>query len=244
MNKYQYYILNDLFNFILWHEESSESIRAEINDVSLILKQFDDVTITCYSLIIEVKDTDCLDSLLIEYYLNDVWHPVKLYKGNMLKTSIDFNNQIKKLRISSPKNIFDEFELDINYVFADKDLYYEKKKLAEEAAMIARQKEINQLINPEHKTGTDLVNIFWNLVSDKIHTVKINLYSNINGKERLVESFNESTVTFKSVKGLAFGEYFYEIIEYDASMNEIARSEKNKFTLCRPYYGKPVVSNR
>ena len=49
--------------------------------------------------------------------------------------------------------------------------------------------------------------------------------------------YKENEATFKSVTGLAFGTYLYEIIEFDKDGKEIARSGKIQFELKKPHYG-------
>ena len=101
---------------------------------------------------------------------------------------------------------------------------------------------MNSQINPEHKTGTDLVNIYWNLVSDSVEETKIILYSVTNGTERLIGKYKEKEAMFKSITGLAFGDYSYEIIECDKTGREIARTKKISFKISKPNYsGKHTV---
>ena len=113
-----------------------------------------------------------------------------------------------------------------------------QKKAAEDLAKKeADQKVLNALIKPEHKTGNDLVNIYWDLVNDKVEVVKINLYSISNNETRLIGKYKEEEAMFKSIKGLAYGKYCYEIIEFDGAGTEIARTDKIEFTLSVPNYG-------
>ena len=144
---------------------------------------------------------------------------------------VDFNNRIKELTIVY-RDVVDPITIPVEFIEADRSIY---------DAQV--QKETNALIKPEHKTGNDLVNIYWNLVNDKVEIVKINLYSVSNNETRLIGKYKEEEAMFKSITGLAYGKYCYEIIELDGAGNEVARTDKIEFTLSVPNYsGRNTVT--
>ena len=87
------------------------------------------------------------------------------------------------------------------------------------------------------------MNIYWAKVSDKVASIKINLYVMSQKNERLIGEYKETGLLFKSITGLAFGEYSYEIIELGNNDEEIARTPKIKFKIERPVYGSPRPVN-
>ena len=143
---------------------------------------------------------------------------------------VDFDKQANQIKLSFIDGLAEPLTLKLRFVETDHSIYDSKV-----------QAEINQKICPEHKTGTDLVNIYWNLVSDDVEITQINLYFVSNNTERLISKYKENCVMFKSVTGLAFGTYRYEIIEFDKNGKELARTHKIEFRLSAPNYGEHTV---
>ena len=64
------------------------------------------------------------------------------------------------------------------------------------------------------------------------------------GEYRKVASYEiEDGITFKSISGLAFGTYAFEITELDAKGNKIASTGKVLFGIHRPGYGSSFSAN-
>ena len=59
----------------------------------------------------------------------------------------------------------------------------------------------------------------------------------------MIGKYKEKEAMFKSITGLAYGKYCYEIIELDGTDNEVARTDKIEFTLSVPNYsGRNAVT--
>jgi len=145
---------------------------------------------------------------------------------------VDFDNQIKRIRISSTSKMFDPIELNVKFVFADKEAYYAKVRAQEEAKRVEAQNALNAKINPACKTGDSLVNIYWDNANESVEYSVINLYSVFDRTtNRLIGKYKEAGGLFKSINGLAYGEYFYEIIQFDSNGNKVAWTELIKFSL-------------
>ena len=244
MNKYQKFVVESLIRFQMWDGKRDSMSACQVNGNKVLLKQYDDITITKYSLYAEMDAIDYSKDIMVEFSNNGKWEKFPdLYKERVPGLPVDFDNQINKIKISSASKMFDEFELELEYVFADKEAYYAKKEAEDLAKKEANQKALNALIKPEHKTGNDLVNIYWDLVDDKVEVVKINLYSVSDNETRLIGKYKEEEAMFKSITGLAYGKYCYEIIELDGAGNEVARTDKIEFTLSVPNYsGRNTVT--
>lgn len=145
---------------------------------------------------------------------------------------IDFDSKAKQIDIHFANEMADSLTLHLSYVESDHAMYDAKV-----------QDELNKKISPDHKTGIDLVNIYWAKVSDKVASIKINLYVISQKNERLIGEYKETGLLFKSITGLAFGEYSYEIIELGNNDEEIARTPKIKFKIESPVYGSPRPVN-
>ncbi len=236
MDKYQEYFVKNLIKFLLSKGGIDCITTCEVLNDEIVIKQFDDITITKYYIYVEMEKITYSQEVVFEYDNNGKWELFpEHFKEVVPALPIDFLNQIKKIRITSKLNLFEPIELTLKYVFADKDAYYEKKLAEELDKKQEAQRALNDLIKPDHKTGSNLVNIFWNLVNDNIETVKINLYAQSNNEIRLIGKYKESETMFKSITGLAYGQYLYEIIELDKDGNEVAKTGKINFAINAPY---------
>lgn len=144
---------------------------------------------------------------------------------------IDFDSKAEQIDIHFANEMADSLTLHLSYVESDHAIYDAKV-----------QDELNKKISPDHKTGTDLVNIYWVKVSDKVVAIRVNLYVILQDKERLIAEYEETKSLFKSITGLAFGDYSYEIIELGKGGEEIARTPRIKFKIKEVSYGngRPV----
>ena len=239
MNKYQKFIIENLIKFLLWDGVKPNMNRCEAVEDSIELKQNDDISITNYMLVIDTNGiySASANKIKIEYYKNGKWIiPNGNYEGEPA-INFNFDNPIEKIRIFSANGLFDPFEMKIDCVYADKEVYYAKKKVEEEAKRMEEQKALDALIKPEHKTGADLVNIYWNKINDDVAYARISVYMISNNESRLIGDYKETNTMFKSITGLAYGTYSYQIIEYDSSNNEVAKTENIKFEISEPNTG-------
>lgn len=230
MDKYQKFILDRTVCFISANKEPDSnaiknSVTSFVNENGeFLIKQVENYNIKKHFILFSgVK----LASVEIDESPCEVIDTPKhgLLDEKTIVVPVDFDKQAKQIKISFPDGLAEPLTLKLCFVETDHSIYDSKV-----------QAEINQKICPEHKTGTDLVNIYWNLVSDEVETTQINLYFVSNNTERLISKFKESEAMFKSVTGLAFGTYRYEVIEFDKNGKELARTQKIEFRLTAPNY--------
>ena len=236
MDKYQKFILDRTVCFISENKEldsnaKKNSVTSFVNENGeLLVKQVENYNIKKYFILFSgVK----LASVEIDGSAREVIDTPKhrLLDKKTIVVPVDFDKQAKQIKVSFPDGLAEPLALKLCFVETDHSIYDSKV-----------QAEINQKICPEHKTGIDLVNIYWNLVSDEVETTQINLYFVSNNTERLISKYKENGAMFKSVTGLAFGRYRYEIFEFDKNGKELARTQKIEFSLSVPdYSGENIV---
>ena len=151
--------------------------------------------------------------------------PAEIDGRKYLRAEVDFDKPAKEIRFEFADGICEPLICKLKFIEVDHGIYDSKV-----------QAEINASIKPEHKTGVDLVNIYWNLVSDKVVESQVNLYFVSQTGERIIGKYKETEISFKSVTGLAFGRYCYEIIEFGKDGKELARTGKVYFDLVMPNY--------
>lgn len=234
MNKYQKFLLNYCRAYVKtdYNFDKNVPVLDLIDDNKyLIINQDDNYNIKTRNLML------VSDSILYIEVDN-----VKYLRGNKPELRInssyiyiivpfDFDKKANEITFHFVDDLADPLTLNLKYVEADHSIYDSKV-----------QAKLNEQIKPEHKTGADLVNLYWNYVAESTN-VKINLYSISNEGERLIAKYNEREVMFKSIMGLAYGKYCYEIIEYDDNGNTIALTQHMPFEIKKPINGngKPTI---
>ena len=225
MNKYQRFVISRIRGYLATDSNFNENkplIEFLDDEDNLVITQDENYNIKNRNLMImsNVIDHVELDGKRID--------PVKendKRNDHYVIIPFNFDKRAKQLKLYFSNGITEDVILNIAFSEADHKIFDSKV-----------QAEINEKIKPEHKTGNDLVNIYWNLVSDEVETTQINLYF-VSGEERLIGKYKENGPMFKSITGLAFGTYRYEIIELGKNGEELARTKKIEFKISAPVYG-------
>lgn len=231
MNKYQQILMkesNGRYFFTQAGKEVGGDVKV-LSDDGFTLVQKEDITLTDYKLSIRnscieevyaVKNNACTAFTVIEG------------KEAMFTYPISFEDEIDGVRIVFKGNLADALIIPVIYKKADKEKYYAKKVEDDRKAIIARAQV-------KHATGADLVNIYFQPCSDNYFSTTIILYQ---GNMLMAKYKVDPEVFYKSISGLAYGDYYYEIIQYDKGERELMRTDKIRFTISRPNYGgKPTV---
>ena len=137
-----------------------------------------------------------------------------------------FDNPIKKLILNFNYDLAEPLEItfEIDY-YKEPEIDYRKLFL--------------EKMNVKHSTGNDLVNIYFQPCCDKYARTEIVLYKD---NQMLAKYRVDDGAFFKSVTGLAYGEYEYIVKQYGKNDDLIIETAKIKFSISRPNYGgKPIV---
>ena len=260
MNKYQKYCLQKSYqsstSFIFYPcipskwESSDNRQQTKTNFVygkfdedtdTYTVIQDEDITIVEYTLsIARGRLHQCIDKLF--YFKDGGWTPVELvklsngYEG--YKIILNFDSRISKIKVTFKGNIADDYIFEIKYVEADKQAYYDK---------LEQQRKDDLLATASIKcsTGADLVNIYFQpCCSDYLRT-EIALYR----EGQLLAKYKvEEESFFKSINGLAYGEYSFILKQYGNANNIVLESPSIFFKISPPQSkivsGKPTVTNR
>lgn len=224
MDKYQKFVLEHIACCVSINEELSfnASLAGFINsDGDFEIKQNENYNIKKHFIYFKDKGEQ-LSSVKID---GKAIGKAVINEKKYLRAEVDFDKPAKEIKFEFADGICEPVVCKLKFIEVDHGIYDSKV-----------QAEINASIKPEHKTGVDLVNIYWNLVSDAVAESQVNLYFVSSTGERLIGKYKESEATFKSVTGLAFGRYCYEIIETTKDAKELARTGKIYFDLVMPNY--------
>lgn len=175
------------------------------------------------------------------FYVNGEWHSAN-QKGTSFCIELDFENRVEKVKLTFADNIVDDYIFSIQYVEADKDLYYQKQEAERKANML-------QSAQIKHSTGTDLINIYFQPCCSDYEYTEILLYIPQDyvteggpygpvKKPSSWQMFKKCKVPaedfYKSINGLAYGTYAYVIKQFDKKDNLLLETEYIEFSLKAP----------
>ncbi|MBO5355881.1 MAG: hypothetical protein J6B09_07445 [Clostridia bacterium] len=260
MDKYQEYLLKKL-GFIMCStkelDDIPQAIRSKNNCVELkkdkgvlILKQYADITITNYALILGKQVVECLGRLLVSK--NEAWEeflPVGIDAKHSFGSTFGFDNpqayiipidfdkkEMNKIKMVFRNNLADDYTLELRYKEADKQAYYAQKEQERNDTLLASAAI-------KCSTGTDLVNIYFQPCNDDYARTEIILYRD---EQMLAKYKVDEECFFKAITGLAYGTYKFILKQYDKDNNIILESDPTSFKIesaTAHIYGKGFVCN-
>ena len=220
MNKYQKMLLNNIeFNF--YSKELDKNLTYTIENDELNLYQDENYNITNYNLIIK---SDSISSIEI---FNESWDIIKSYI-NTFNINIDFNDQIRKIKIIFNDDIADPIIFNLNYIYASRDNYDQVLKEKNDEILIKRA-------SIRVTTGMQLINVLFQPVSEDYAYTIIELYSYMDNTPLLMARYKVSDeLYFLPIKDLAYGTYKIKVIEYGLNDEVLFESPSYLVTLQRP----------
>lgn len=137
---------------------------------------------------------------------------------------MDFENRVEKVKLTFADNIVDDYIFSIQYVEADKDLYYKKQADAKRNTYI----EAAQI---KHSIGADLVNIYFQPCCDEYCKTEITLYKD---NMMLAKYRVDEECFFKAIIGLAYGKYAFVLKQFDSNGEALFETDKMEFSIAKP----------
>lgn len=219
MDKYQLEVFNKISKFELNSPKGNGNIEIEKDALSLI--QNENFNICNYFMEFE---SNAIETVKVDD---------KIYSAvnGQFKIDIDFNNQATQIELIGKNDIIDPIVLRLKYVSANKEKY--NKKLADE-----KRQALLEVMEVSVAQGDDLVNVYWNLVNDKIDKTKVTLYLDANNRFLAEKSFANDT-RYASFNDLAYGSYYFVVTQYSGE-KEVIESNKLWFTISKP---EPIKVN-
>ena len=218
MNKYQKYFLKEdayIDCFALGSDINCSLDRTLENGVVRI-KQNEDISIKEYTLASRYP---------FDYLCENEWRKSSKMENRVWQIAkFDWAVPIEKVRFLVDNEFVEALEINIEYEFADVEVYDKKQE----------QKRKNDLIEKasiKHSTGADLVNIYFQPCSSDYIRTEIALYR--DGLMLSKYKVDEESF-FKSIGGLAYGTYSFIVKQFDRNDNLLLETEHIEFTLKSP----------
>lgn len=217
--------------------------KVSYESYGIMLYQNDDISIKDYHIIIYFK-SEFKTPINCYYFIDNSWIQVE----NTLNEpyyifDIDLEKPFSKIKIESVYNLIVPIEIPVTVVLADKEKYY----------VMQEEKNARELLknaSVRHSVGADLVNIYFQPCSDKYDRTEIELFSEITNQFKKVTGYQllakykvDKEMFFKSISGLAFGLYAYQLTQYDDKGNVLIQTDKIEFSISKPagYSGRKMV---
>ncbi len=245
MNKYQSFIFGKSLDNVkcqsvpIGLDKNAQYVNYLKEDDKLIITQDSDITIIDYVVSINDLEIDAIDK--IEVLKEDKWY--EIHKNNTIYIELSFAKKASQIKFSFKNNIADDYVINVEFVEADKEAYYNKQEQEHKEALIK-----NTQI--KHSTGADLVNIYFQPCNEQCVKTEIELWiakgkrENHHGmlayvprliggepEQLMAKYIIEEGIYFKAINGLAKGVYGYKIKQYDKDNNIIMESEFNYFDI-------------
>lgn len=185
--------------------------KVEFRDSEIVLTQNNNYNITKYVLCIV---NDAIESIQID--------DIVINGNDTFEIDIDFDKKAKKIIFTFKNGFANPCVFYAKYIEANKAQY--DSLLVEQNTAACLQK-----MNATCRTGLDLVNIYWNKASAGYFKTKVSLYAYVENQKReylfMQEYEIEDNVFYKSITGLAFGNYRVIISQFDSNNNLIVSTE-------------------
>lgn len=253
MDKYQKVLLesNDKNSFYycvsIKDGGGSPSTKFDYNTDVFTLTQDEDIFSTKYALVIKTNSN--IETCTI--FVNGEWQGASR-KGEAFAIGLDFENRVEKVKLTFADNIVDDYTFSIQYVEADKDLYYQKQAESQRNTYI-------KTAQIKHSTGADLVNIYFQPCCANCGKTEIELWiaqgkrENHHGMiayvpkliggipEQMIAKFTvEEGFLFKAINGLANGVYAYRVRQLSKNDEMLFESDFQFFEIRPQGAGRPM----
>lgn len=149
----------------------------------------------------------------------------KNFTGVQVRLNLD--NRPEKIKFIIPGEVTDDIVLDIKYDLMSEEEYWQVQNSPE---TLRKNMEVT------YRTGEDLVNIYWKHAKENIVAlVRIDLYMGDTNNPQLMGKYKENDeVFFKSIGGLAYGNYCFKLYQFDKDNKEIASTDFITFSINKP----------
>lgn len=144
-----------------------------------------------------------------------------------VQVPINLDNRPQKLKLIVPGNICEDIIIDIKYDIMSEEEYWKIQNSPE---------TLRQNMNVSCRTSESLVNIYWKHAKENVVAlVRIDLYMGEVGSGQLMAKYKiNDEIFFKSIEGLAYGKYYFQLFQYDKDNKEIASTDFHSFEIKKP----------
>ena len=150
------------------------------------------------------------------------------FRGSEAKINLD--NRPEKIKLIIPGGVCDDVILEIKYDIMSEEEYWEVQNSPE---------TLRNNMNVSYRVANSLVNIYWKHAKENVVAlVRIDLYVGERGNGQLMAKYKiTDEVFFKSIDGLAYGKYYFQLFQFDKDNKQIAATDIIDFEIKKPSSG-------
>lgn len=218
MNKYQEFLIGKCFR--RFDRNNRKYFKFVEENDKIILEQDENIELIDYTLTLSNIYVETIEKILI--LKNDKWKEIET--NETISINLNFLDKTQQIKFVFKNNIADDYIVNIEYVEANKEIYYAKK------ANEYRDKLLKN-INVKCSTGADLVNIYFQPCCDKYSYSEIELYKE---NMKIAKYKVDSEILFKSINGLAYGKYEFVLNQFNSNGTLLISTGKISFSISGP----------
>lgn len=218
MNKYQEFLIGKCFR--RFDSNNRKYLKFVEENDKIILEQDENIELVDYNLTLSNIYVETIEKILI--LKNDKWKEVETNKT--ISINLNFLDKTQQIKFVFKNNIADDYVVDIEYIEANKEIYFAKKEQEHKESLL-------KTANIKVSTGVNLVNIYFQPCSDKYARAEIILYKD---NMMLAKYKVDEETFFKSITGLANGKYSFVLKQYDNNSSIILETNNIDFIISTP----------
>ena len=218
MNKYQEFLIGKCFR--RFDRNNRKYLKFVEENDKIILEQDENIELVDYNLTLSNIYVETIEKILI--LKNDKWKEVET--NETISINLKFLDKTQKIKFVFKNNIADDYVVDIEYIEANKEIYFAKKEQEHKESLL-------KTANIKVSTGVNLVNIYFQPCSDKYVRTEIILYKD---NMMLAKYKVDEETFFKSITGLANGKYSFVLKQYDNNSSIILETNNIDFIISTP----------
>ena len=218
MNKYQEFLIGKCFR--RFDRNNRKYLKFVEENDKIILEQDENIELVDYNLTLSNIYVETIEKILI--LKNDKWKEVET--NETISINLKFLDKTQKIKFVFKNNIADDYVVDIEYIEANKEIYFAKKEQEHKESLL-------KTANIKVSTGVNLVNIYFQPCSDKYARAEIILYKD---NMMLAKYKVDEETFFKSITGLANGKYSFVLKQYDNNSSIILETNNIDFIISTP----------
>lgn len=218
MNKYQEFLIGKCFR--RFDRNNRKYLKFVEENDKIILEQDENIELVDYNLTLSNIYVETIEKILI--LKNDKWKEVET--NETISINLNFLDKTQQIKFVFKNNIADDYVVDIEYIEANKEIYFAKKEQEHKESLL-------KTANIKVSTGVNLVNIYFQPCSDKYARAEIILYKD---NMMLAKYKVDEETFFKSITGLANGKYSFVLKQYDNNSSIILETNNIDFIISTP----------
>jgi hypothetical protein len=219
MDKYQELLMKRFsYDYGVHGRSQAEKKREYLSELSIVIEQDEDITITKYDLLVECNAIETIYSVRGQEKTEE-WKVEK----NIFSCVLDFDDRVDGFRIFFKDNIADDLFVKLVFCEADKEAYYAKQRELKRLEWIEKA-------SISHAAGINLINVYFQPCDQSFGRAELDVYLK-KTHQHLMRTLPAEGCSFFVIKDLAPNQYEYVLKQYDKNGNLLFQTDNIEMTV-------------